>query len=427
MYHIGYINANSLPDRKFAQAICLLEKTFDILFIAEHWFQHHELRLSHPLVYCSTSLPPRSSTRPLRGRHHGGIYLLVKQHIRPLIQSTTSSQHSITVTLPGFHFAAVYYPPFSIQEEAIKQSLQQIGPVDLLLGDINTKFTPNISLTTTRSHSAPSLRSRLFQPWAVQTNMVHVSDIHQNTLSHQIPDHVFTSVQLQSNISLSLMSTKTLDFPTDHKCLLHVTYQPIPADSSPPTNWPSEQFSDNQPIRFHVQRLKQPDIANQFREHWGLIEALLISHKGAEKYDIDMLDSILCSSVQAIAESVLGVYKPGDARKKTDSSAQRLAKELDMSSSIQLLKRAQRASTIGVHMVSSTIYSTPMEECIAHYTKMFNFTIPASQLQSTQSASSVLESESQGIPISHITHDQNSILASIDESTLLASQLLDRI
>ena len=253
--------------------------------------------------------------------------------------------------------------------------------------------------------------------------------MHQNTLSHQIPDHVFTSVQLQSNISLSLMSTQTLDFPTDHKCLLHVTYQPIPSDSSPPTNWPSEPFSDNQPIRFHVQRLKQPDIANQFREHWGLIEALLISHKGAEKYHIDMLDSILCSSVQAIAERVLGVYKPGEARKKTDSSAQRLAKELDMSSSIQLLKHTQRASTVGVHMVSSTINSTPMEECIAHYTKMFNFPIPSSQLQSTQPASSVMdsESESQRILVSNITHDKNSLFAPIDESTLLTSQLLDRI
>jgi len=64
MYHIGYMNANSLCDRKFAQAIHLLETSFDFLFIAEHWYQHHQSRLLHPLVHCSTTLSPRPPIRP---------------------------------------------------------------------------------------------------------------------------------------------------------------------------------------------------------------------------------------------------------------------------------------------------------------------------------------------------------------------------
>jgi len=86
----------------------------------------------------------------------------------------------------------------------------------------------------------------------------------------------------------------------------------------------------------------------------------------------NMLDSILCSAVQAIAESALGVYKPQESRQKEDKAAKQLAAELDISASIQLLKRAQRASVVGQQMVSATGQSTPIEECIEHFSKMFN-------------------------------------------------------
>ena len=222
MYHIGYLNANSLHDRKFAQAISLLEKSFDILFLAEHWYQHHELRLSHPLVHCSTLRPINSSKSPPRGRSHGGIYLLVKPHLRTIILSTISTTYSITVSLPGFRFAAVYYPPYSIQEDSINTSLQQIGPVDLLLGDINTTFASNIKLTTNRISTPISSRSLLFQSWAVKSNMVHIVDNYQHTISHKIPDHAFSSIKLQSKITLSLIPTASLPFSTDHKYLLDI-------------------------------------------------------------------------------------------------------------------------------------------------------------------------------------------------------------
>ena len=74
-----------------------------------------------------------------------------------------------------------------------------------------------------------------------------------------------------------------------------------------------------------------------------MMEDLLKPYNRSERYDVDMLDSILCSAVQAVAESVLGVYKLREARKKPDNCAKRLAKGLDMHSSIQLLKRAQHA------------------------------------------------------------------------------------
>ena len=108
----------------------------------------------------------------------------------------------------------------------------------------------------------------------------------------------------------------------------------------------------------------------------------------SEQYDIDMLDSILCCAVQAVGQCALGIYKPAEARKQPDTTATRLASQLDMNSSIQLLKRAQRASTIGVNLVSSTSQSTPMSECMAPYSKMFNSSIPLSHNGSRQSSDS---------------------------------------
>ena len=315
MYHIGYVNTNSLPDRKFAQAISLLPNSFDILFIAEHWYQHHELRLSHPLVYCSTSRPLYSTKSPPRGRSHGGIYLLVKPAIRPLIQSAIFTTHSITISLPGLRFAAVYYPPYSIQEDSIKENLHQIGPVDLLLGDINTTFPSGITLTTKRSTSTISPRSLLFQTWAARSNLVHLVDPHHNTVSPKIPDHAFSSIHLRSKISLSLIPTRSINFPTDHKYLLHIPYEnqlPPPSPSSIPHD---ESHTSGSPIRFHVQRLKNPATVKLYQSTWRMMEEILSSYKQSEQYDVDMLDSILCSAVQAVAQSALAIYKPAEARK----------------------------------------------------------------------------------------------------------------
>jgi len=224
MYHIGYVNANSLPDGNFAQAVCLLEKSFDFLFIAEHWYQHHDARLAHPLIFFSTTLSLSTNKTLPRGRKHGGIYLLVRPHLRSLIQSTTSSQYSITGSLPAFRFAAVYDPPYSLSEQNLKTNLNQIGPVDLLLGDIHTKFQSNAAPRTNISSSTTTTGAILFQTWAVNCGMIHISDNTQNTISHQIPDHVFASIHIQSNLTLHLVSTRMLAFQTDHRYLLHVQY-----------------------------------------------------------------------------------------------------------------------------------------------------------------------------------------------------------
>jgi len=400
---------------------------FDFLFIGEHWYQHHESRLANPLVYCSTSLPLQSSKTPSPGRQHGGIYLLVKPHIRSLIQSTSCSTYSISVSIPGFRFAAVYYPPYSISEETLTTNISELGPLYLLLGDINTKFASTSFSATRRSKSTLSPRSIFFQKWSANTNMLHICDPSKETISCHIPDHAFAKSHIKSKITLALVSTPALGVCTDHQHLLHIQY------SSQNSNSPSVPLTQLPPLpsiipnRFHIQRLRNPDIVRQYHQTWTMMETLFTSFKQSESYDVDMLDYLLCSAVQAVAASVLSTYKPEECRKMDDKIANRLATEFDIPASIQLIKRTQHSSSVGVQLVSSTSMSTPMEECVNHYSKVFNGILAHSHplykfhlLTDLPFLSTVQSSPSR-------VSEDSSIPFLYDENILVASRLLDQI
>jgi len=157
------------------------------------------------------------------------------------------------------------------------------------------------------------------------------------------------------------------------------------------------------------------------------MDSLFTRFKASEAFDVNMLDGILCSAVQPVGETVLGLYMPEDARKKEDQSAQRLATQLDMPSSIQLVKRAQRTSTTGLKMVSVTSMSTPMTECIEHYSTIFNTRDHIRYFQAIQPDETPdSPSYSLNTPLSSIVPNI-SLRPTFDEATMLASGLLDTV
>jgi len=424
MSRIGYLNANSLPDGKFAQAISLLETSFDFLFIAEHWYQHHELRLSHPLIYCSTHRSPSVSSTSIKGRNHGGIYLLATPSARALIQSTTSSEHSILVTLPSLKFAGVYYPPYSLSEPLLEADLSNLGSVDILIGDINTRFACNLS-TTGRGSTVPhSTRSLLFQSWAATHGMVHLSDSQCHKTVDRIPDHAFSKISLQSAITLSLLPTRTLPIHTDHRYLLQLHLKI-------PFHYPlSEYLSPVQsaiPLRFRMQRLRQPTIAAKYRKAWSIIDQLYGSYNGAEEFDIDMLDSLLCSSIQAIGDTELGTYEPNQARKQPDKTSRQLRQQFDMPASVQLLKRAQHAATAMMPLTSASPSATPLQECINHYQNIFNLHSQVMDIPTTSTNSSCYTSPLSSRNPTSNQYPDNLTGSRFDEHSLLSSWLGDMI
>jgi len=365
MYRIGYINANSLPEEKFAQAIGLLESSFDCLFVAEHWYQHHQSRLAHPLIHSSTKLNPASQNKPRRGRHHGGIYLLAQPHFRSLIQYTNCTEHSITLSIPGFRISSVYFPPYSLPNESVPDELDSIGPVDLLLGDLNCRFHCNPSTNRRPPTSALAVRSQLIQAWAVKNGMVHLSNQASHATVDHIPDHAFSSTKFQSQLQLSLLPTQRIPFHTDHKYLLSLKWHP----TSQPSSTTSSTACD--PQRFHIQRLREPKTALRYRDSWSALDRFSGSHHQSERYDVDMLDALLLGKIQAIADIVLGMYKPNEVKKEADGVAFKLAARSDLPATMQLMKRALRASSTNTPVISSTPACTPIQECTQHYSSIF--------------------------------------------------------
>jgi len=134
--------------------------------------------------------------------------------------------------------------------------------------------------------------------------MIHIQDDSQKAKSYKIPDPVFASVLLRSNITLSLLRTHSLQFKTDHLFLLDIQYTHILPQPTP-NHMPIHNSSPLPgPIRFHIQCLQTSEIVLQYQNHWTMMEDLFTFYKWSESFDIDMLDSILCSAVEAVGESV---------------------------------------------------------------------------------------------------------------------------
>jgi len=96
-----------------------------------------------------------------------------------------------------------------------------------------------------------------------------------------------------------------------------------------------------------------------------------------------------------------------------------------MQASIQLLKRAQRTSTKSGSLVSSSSQLTPMEECVQHYTNLFNRELPLdeSHANPTMGQPPISIHHGQSSPSSKV--DSGTQLPPITETSLLESGFLD--
>ncbi|KAG0122047.1 hypothetical protein HOY82DRAFT_620037, partial [Tuber indicum] len=264
--------------------------------------------------------------------------------------------------------AGVYFPPYSLSDRSVLAELSKVGPVDLLLGDFNAHFP-----TQNRSQDLPlrySIRSQCIQSWAVENRMQHLSDTASRTSISNIPDHAFCSQSILPNVQLSLLPTHKFQFHTDHKYFLLVTCQPVTQgqqkDSGNSEHPPSETL-----VRYQIQRLSQPAIASRYQQSWTVLQQFSHSYSGSERFNVDMLDALLLCKLESISHQVLGSYQPCQMKKKGDVVASQLSERVDSAATIQLMKRALRASSSNSPIISTGHSSTPMEECVTHYKKLF--------------------------------------------------------
>lgn len=137
---IGYVNVNSLPDSKFHRLLGMLGNRFDFLFLAEHWYEKHLARLGNPAVVGSSVLPAGYAKRHEKGRLGGGIYVLASDFWRSRVLEVKGNQYSVFVRVKGLSFVGVYFPPATLSAVDMRDVLNGFPSVDLVLGDVNTRF-----------------------------------------------------------------------------------------------------------------------------------------------------------------------------------------------------------------------------------------------------------------------------------------------
>lgn len=140
---VGYVNVNSLGDDKFFHLLTMLETRFDFLILAEHWYEKHLMRLGNLAVVGTSILPDGYAKKHAKGRLGGGIYVLASDFWRSRVLEVKGSQYSVFVRVAGFTFIGVYFPPLTMSCVEMEQVLNGFPIVDLVLGDINTRFLDN--------------------------------------------------------------------------------------------------------------------------------------------------------------------------------------------------------------------------------------------------------------------------------------------
>lgn len=137
---IGYVNVNSLGNDKFIHMLGMLGKRFDFLFLAEHWYEKHLSRLANIAVIGTTILPVGYAKKHQKGRLGGGIYVLASDVWRSRVLEVKGDQYSVFIRVSGFSFVGVYFPPFTLSSVGVEGVLNGLPAVDVMLGDINTRF-----------------------------------------------------------------------------------------------------------------------------------------------------------------------------------------------------------------------------------------------------------------------------------------------
>ena len=105
------------------------------MFISEHWFPLENYYISSKYYYCISKFIKRI---PPFNRGEGGLMLFVRPEFINLIKRVEFKyQYHIKITLVNnLSIAAVYWPK-KLSIQTFKKSLNDIGKVDILIGDIN--------------------------------------------------------------------------------------------------------------------------------------------------------------------------------------------------------------------------------------------------------------------------------------------------
>jgi hypothetical protein len=316
---IGHVNVQGLSLDSWGACCALLGTSLDYLFVTETWFVRHAVHTRDRRLVASTPKPRLN----VKGRPHGGIYLLATHDARSRATGIVVTEHTITFTRDRQVISGVYFPPTSLSPSAMEAALHGLGSSTILLGDINTRFKD-------REHQAgqagPPERVAIFQEFMRTAALVHVKPNPgeewrgMRTQSRLTTDHCFVHVDMRSE--LRLLDNHALRMDTDHQHTLHLT---LSMGTAPGVNEPTP--------RFRTSRLLQPDVVDRIIRAAEQVQMLASA-------DVDRLNTHLVSVCQEIARSMMGMAQPPSSRRP----GKRPALDQTYRTSLRLYKEAASTS-----------------------------------------------------------------------------------
>ena len=185
-YKIGYWNCNGLSSIKMQYIQDkILDKSFDIFIVAEHWFSCQSEMEASPFFIALSS-------RPLKEKHtgheNGGLSLFSSIELQDQVHSIVQHEFYLSFSIGNTSFCAVYLPP-RLSDSFIEETLKFLPSIDVLLGDINVRFGKD----TRDVRRWNSTRGDKITRFATQRNLNQI--ICNSGCSRN--DHVFSRLELK--------------------------------------------------------------------------------------------------------------------------------------------------------------------------------------------------------------------------------------
>jgi hypothetical protein len=366
---IAYCNVRGLDENAFNDCISSLHtNTFQLHCLSETWFMRMDQYRSHSF-FLSDSLFP---TNPhLNRRQDGGLLLFASPSIKDCCKITHRSRYSLVVDIntSGKRICFVYYPP-SLDDTIISKDLQDIGKIDILMGDINVRLGKLSGDTTT---TAQSRKSTIYSHLA-SSSLDYTRNSNNSVCSRT--DHIFTSLP-----SVEWEYKTNLPFDTDHGRMevnTTITYL------SKKGNIGSRRF-DFKPLHNPA---FQSDFINRFNISYSHLllsacnraldtccHSMILPNTMICQQIIDDTYDLMIDLIKILLNETLTTYDAHEVKSKPDSLLLHASvNSLPTFSTIRAFKRSQRNLSAQRPILSDNPLKSPLTECTEYYQSQFDST-----------------------------------------------------
>ena len=343
-------NCHGMTTSKFITLLSLLNTTYDIIFIQEHWFTKDYISLvsTHPTFFIGS--PPPVSRR-LHGHENGGLCIIMDPSLHFYTKLIYNSEFLIVVKMFSSITIGNTYLPFRLDiHDLVHNWIPENQILDILIGDFNFHSTINYSKKNTET-SRKEMIFRITNSKGLDWVLPNYKFDHGSISSG--PDHMFMNFRIQKNlIDSDYRPISDYGIFSDHGFLRFEIE--VPFFSTVPTEYATR--------RFFIRKLRKEPISGKFGK------AFDDCWKSNQFDSVNAFDLALRTTIKSLSEKILGSYIVQDIKLKDDKLLEIIGTTQDIHEDIMLFKRANRGKQIIFESSSAT--STVLNEAFNH-TKKF--------------------------------------------------------